>query len=360
MEESPHPEVVCEVHVGSLAALLGKVQDVLVALYVGGRGVDAVCAQQSEQFGVELSVVACQVEVEIELPPHSHLHLSEDCGPCLALGIVVEELSDGVAARHVLAHLVHCEVGIEVGAELACTHNLYRSLVEVAYLMSGTPYVVVVGHKVVVVEYLVYLLYMVLCAVCGRCHVGLVVVEGDGTVEIVELYTVYAFVPAHYFVVPAEHVVPPVDGIGDGLPAAVACSYPLLLHVVDVAVALYLNHGVCGKVACDVAPVLIGVAALVPVTVYNTVLNVDLDVGVVGEHLAAVVCVNIVAHEQGRVVEAYRDYVEAYLKSVERAAGVCAEHLLESEECTVLYLALYEHIDKLVSVGVDTCGVVKS
>ena len=150
---------------------------------------------------------------------------------------------------------------------------------------------------------------MILCAVCGRCHVGLVVVECDGAVEVVECYSVYSFVPSHQFVVPSEHVVPPVDGIGDGLSAAVACCYPLSLHVVDVAVALYLNHRVSGKVACDVAPVLIGVHALLEEAVYDTVLNVNLYVGVVGEHLAAVVCVHIVAHEKGGVIETYRDDV---------------------------------------------------
>lgn len=36
-----------------------------------------------------------------------------------------------------------------------------------------------------------------------------------------------------------------------------------------------------------------------------------------------------------------------------------AEHLFESEECPILYFALNEHIDKFVSVGVDTGGVVE-
>ena len=145
-KESPNFKEVREVHVCSLAALLGKVQNIFVALYVGGRGVDAILAQQRKEFGVEFCVVACHMEVLVKLPPHSHSNLSQDGWPCFSLGKVVAEYSECVSTRHVSAHLVHCIVCIEVGTDFTCAHNLYRSLVEMAHFVTGAPYMIVVGH----------------------------------------------------------------------------------------------------------------------------------------------------------------------------------------------------------------------
>ena len=74
---------------------------------------------------IQLFALCSAVEVEVELPPHSHFYLSQDGGPSLLLGKVVEEYAESVAARHIFTHLIHCIVCVEVGTDFACTHNLY-------------------------------------------------------------------------------------------------------------------------------------------------------------------------------------------------------------------------------------------
>ena len=201
---------------------------------------------------------------------------------------------------------------------------------------------------------------MILCAIAGRCHISLVVVEGDGTVQVVELHSIDAFVPTHKFVVPAEHVVPPVDGVGNSIWTAIGSGYPFLLHMVDIAVALHLNYRVGRKILCNVAPVFVGVGGLVEISVHRSIFNVYLQVGKIGEHLATVVGIDLVAYEEAREVVAYGNDIEAHLQCVENTAGVCAQNLFEAQESTVFNLALDEDVEKFVSVSVDTRGVVQS
>ena len=56
-----------------------------------------ILAQECEQFGVEVCVDTCHVEVFVQLPPHSHTAFAEHACPGFALREVAAEGSDSVA-----------------------------------------------------------------------------------------------------------------------------------------------------------------------------------------------------------------------------------------------------------------------
>ena len=149
-------------------------------------------------------------------------------------------------------------------------------------LMGRTPAVVGIAHHALVWKQITGVRVEILCTiVCSRLIARS---KRNGAVEIVELRQAHILNTQHVLL-PTGHIVPPAYSVGDGI--GTELLQIVAAHVKHDALALHLKHIGRSKIGHHVYPVGIVMLLLIPETIDNTLLHMNLKCGIVGnEHIA--------------------------------------------------------------------------
>ena len=401
-EESMCTEEFRKVVARGQAALLVEMQQAahtaLLILY--GHGV---LAQHLEEPGIELGVIAQDVIVEEELVVHVGLRPDVVGKEVRTLGIegaedVRQRTFRTIVARGALAIVPQHHVGEQVVGNLRQTAHVQRSLVLVSYLVTGSPMCTGTGgevlndtaHGVIVIAAMVptavhvagtshtigQTVHVVVVAIvagidiAGTAHE----VNHEGGSGIWRLFGIGIYGSlvhhTHQQAFPQHDIVPFVYHILDLHLFVQVFGQSLVTLGVGIVqgelqgyvLAQYGHVGLCGTLL-DIFPVGIPVggiqvvAHLVVVSVDMAALDVNLQVGIVGElaHtciLAALVAVEGLHHVIDAVVRVGRiagNNIQAALQF--NAMFVAAQFAMagigrEIQRCTILNLTLHHHIEQ--------------
>ena len=176
-----------------------------------------IIAQQLEECGIEVGIVACYMVVEIELEEHTHLDADALKGPCYIIHKIFSHSVDTVAPCNKLTQVEQDDIREEVVARLGTANHVYRTLMYVSYLMRRSPAVSTGLHHILKRQYIVETVLDIIGYMVGCRHQSVACIR-NAALPIVETRR-KIFLKSHDALLPHRHIVQPSDSIGDGIGA---------------------------------------------------------------------------------------------------------------------------------------------